>query len=46
MIGSPGGTTLCLSVNGSALKQVSSHKYLGVYIDQYLTWQSHIDYVL
>ena len=40
-----GGKTLCLSL-GSLLKQVSSTKYLGVCIDQYLTWQNHIDYVL
>ena len=41
-----GGKTLSLSLNGSVLKQVPSTKYLGVYIDQYLTWQNHIDYVL
>ena len=38
-----GGKTLSLSL---VLKQVPSIKYLGVYIDQYLTWQNHIDYVL
>ena len=37
-----GGKTLCLSLNGSLLKQVSSTKYLGVCIDQYLTWQNHL----
>ena len=31
---------------GNVLKQVPSAKYLGVYIDQHLTWQSHIDCVL
>ena len=41
-----GGKTLCLSLNGSLLKQVSSTKYLGVCTDHYLTWQNHIDYVL
>ena len=41
-----GSKTLCLSLNGSVLKQVSSTKYLGVYIDQHLTWQTHIDYIL
>ena len=33
--------------NGNVLKQVSFAKYLGVCIDQRLTWQTHtIDYVL
>ena len=41
-----GSKTLCLSLNGSVLKQVPSTKYLGVYIDQHLTWQSHIDCIL
>ena len=41
-----GSKTLCLSLNGSVLKQVSSNKYLGVYIDQHQTWQTHIDYIL
>ena len=41
-----GSKTLHLSLNGNVLKQVPSAKYLGVYIDQHLTWQSHIDYVL
>ena len=41
-----GSKTLCLSLNGNVLKQVPSAKYLGVYIDQHLTWQSHIDYIL
>ena len=41
-----GSKTLCLSLNGSLLKQVSSTKYLVVCIDHHLTWQNHIDYVL
>ena len=41
-----GDKTLCLSLNGSLLKQVSSTKYLGVRIDHHLTWQNHIDYIL
>ena len=41
-----GSKTLCLSLNGSVLKQVPSTKYLVVYIDQHLTWQSHIDCIL
>ena len=40
------GKTLCLSVNGDVLKQVLSTKYLGLCIDQYSTWQNHIDYAL
>ena len=40
------GKDLCLSLHDSILKQVSSAKYLGVFIDQHLTWRSHIDYVL
>ena len=38
-----GSKILCLSLNGSLLKQVSSTKYLGVCTDHHLT---HIDYVL
>ena len=37
---------LCLSLHDSILKQVSFTKYLGVFIDQHLTWRNHIDYVL
>jgi len=40
------GKSLHLSLNGSTLKQVSSTKYLGLYIDQHLTWQGHIDYIM
>jgi len=35
--------TLTLGVN--VLKQVCFMKYLGAYVDQHLTWQTHIDYV-
>ena len=41
-----GCKTLCLLLNDSVLKQVSSTKYLEAYIDQNLTWQNHVDYVL
>ena len=41
-----GSKSLCLSLNGNVLKQVPSAKYLGVYIDQHLTWQSHICHIL
>jgi len=40
------GKSLHLSLNGNVLKQVSSTKYLGLYIDQHLTWQDHIDYIM
>ena len=40
------GKCLCLLLNGSILKQVSSTKYLGLYIDQHLTWQDQINYVM
>jgi len=40
------GKSLCLSLDDSELKQVSSTKYLGLYIDSHLTWQNHVDYVL
>ena len=33
-------------LDNSALKQVSVARYLGVYFDRYLTWDSHINYVL
>ena len=33
-------------LNDSALKQVSVTKYLGVYFDQHLTWDCHVNYVL
>ena len=38
--------TLNLSLNNVPLKQVSTVKYLGVCIDQHLTWQNHVEYVL
>ena len=33
-------------LNGDTLRQVSSTKYLGIHIDQHLTWNTHIDYIL
>jgi len=40
------GKTLNLSLNNVPLKQVSTVQYLGVYIDQHLTWHNHMEYVL
>ena len=33
-------------LNGDVLRQVSTIKYLGVHIDQHLTWNTHITYML
>ena len=35
-----------MRLNGDVLRQLSSIKYLGVHIDQHLTWSTHIDSVL
>jgi len=40
------GLDLVIKLYGVILKQVCSTKYLGVYLDQHLTWQPHVDYVL
>ena len=34
-----------ISLNGSPLSQVSTHKYLGVQIDEHLKWISHVSYL-
>ena len=34
-----------LSIAGHCLEQVSKIKYLGIYIDNHLSWHDHIDYV-
>ena len=36
---------MCVSINGRQLSRVPSRKYLGVYIDEHLTWQKHTQYV-
>ena len=41
-----GGKHLHLMLSGDALRQVSITKYLGIHIDQHLTWNTHIDYIL
>ena len=37
--------TLDIKLQSNSLRQVHTHKVLGVYIDQELKWQSHIEYV-
>ena len=32
------------TLDSTLLKQVCSTKYLGVFLDQHLTWQVHVDY--
>jgi len=39
------GLSLTITLDGATLKQVCSTKYLGVYLDQHLTWQVHVNYV-
>ena len=41
-----GEKCLHLMLSGDALRQVSTTKYLGIHIDQHLTWNSHMDYIL
>ena len=35
-----------LSINSTKLIRVNSTKYLGVFIDEDLTWQNHIHYII
>ena len=34
-----------ININGKAIKRVSSIKYLGVYIDELLTWREHVLFI-
>ena len=34
-----------VKINGKSLEQCTSYKYLGVYIDNNLSWKPHIDYI-
>ena len=38
--------SITLSVNGKKLNQVSCVKYLGIIIDNHLTWDDHVNYIL
>jgi len=38
-------SVLCIKIDGKQLSQVPALKYLGVYIDENLTWQKHSQYV-
>ena len=41
-----GDQHLFITIADKPLCHVSVAKYLGVYIDQFLTWQKHVDYVM
>ena len=36
---------LRLTLNGTVLQRVEGSKFLGIVIDQHLTWKNHIDYI-
>ena len=40
------GHSVSICIGGRLLPQVQSMKYLGVVIDQHLTWKFHIEYIL
>ena len=41
-----GGQQLAIAIDDKPLRTVSVTKYLGVYIDQCLTWHTHVDFIL
>ena len=41
-----GTTNFELKVNGHSLPMVSSKKFLGVYIDNNLTWHTHLNQLI
>lgn len=43
---STSGKHLDVGMNGARLVNVTSTRYLGVYIDQYLNWNEHIQHIL
>ena len=34
-----------ININGNEIKQVNFTKFLGIYIDEHLSWAQHIDYL-
>ena len=38
-------TDISLNIDGNLITEVSSTKFLGVYLDNKLTWKKHIDYI-
>ena len=36
---------LGVSINGQMLPQVSSHRHLGLVVDEHLTWSAHVQSV-
>ena len=34
-----------ININGNIIKQVNFTKFLGIYIDEHLSWAQHIDYL-
>ena len=34
-----------VKINGTDLEHCSQYKYLGVYIDEHVTWKAHVDYI-
>ena len=39
------GEQLAIKVDGHTIKRVHKAKYLGIIIDEKLTWEDHIDYI-
>lgn len=35
-----------MKIDDNSIKRVSSFKYLGVVLDDALTWKSHLDYII
>ncbi len=38
-------TPVPITINSKPIKQSSSFKYLGVYVDSALSWSTHVDYI-
>ena len=35
-----------ININGNDIKQVNFTNYLGIYVDEHLSWAQHMDYIL